>query len=203
MATPTLRDANIVILAQSYNPSIVSKEWLARKRIITEPVVNFVHIPPMSHVETSSIRLIIREERMQLGLVEVSDQRAALLPAVATSFVAALPETPYTAVGLNFAFTIPASDCRLSELLSPDVKRIRALLDSEYSLGVLLSFEFGYYRVRMTAPPAVHDHTETDGLVLDFNFHADTKGVRAVKARLRDYATALGKAREVAGGICA
>jgi hypothetical protein len=199
----SLRGANIVVLASNYNPSIASKDWLVRKGIITGNVTGFVHVPPMSTVETDEISLVVDEHRLQVTLKTPSESAVALLGGIVESFVTSLPETPYTAVGINYAFAVPQHRCAISDLFKPDAETAKRVFADDYELGVIVSFPFDTYRVRANVPPPRDlPSGEKDMVVLDFNFHCAAMGSDAVVDRLSNLSDTLDKAKSVVQGVC-
>lgn len=199
----SLRGANIVVLASNYNPSIVSKDWLVRKGIITGNITGFVHVPPMSNVETDEISLVVDEHRLQVTLRTPGESAVALLGGIVESFVTSLPETPYTAVGMNYAFAVPQHLCAIGDLFRPDAETVRRVFADDYELGVIVSFLFNPYRVRVNVPPARESPSgEKEMVVLDFNFHCAAMGSDAVVNRLSNLSDTLDKAKSVVQGVC-
>jgi hypothetical protein len=94
--------ANIVLVAESHNPTIVSKDWLSSTGILREPPTNFVHMPIVSQFESENFNLVVEENRWQLRARQNSVEIIEQLPAIAERYVRKLPETVYTALGVNF-----------------------------------------------------------------------------------------------------
>jgi hypothetical protein len=114
----SLATANIVVLARSFNPSIISKEWLYNKNIIKDSIKNFVHTPVLSFVETDILSLVVESERAQISLKNTSTENIEALAKITEKLVSILPETPYVSVGFNYDF-----------LLRKEVDNIRRELD--------------------------------------------------------------------------
>lgn len=189
-----LSQANIVVLARKFNPSIVSNEWLAAKGIITEPVGQFVHTEVLSLVEAESLSLVLDEGRLQMALKAPSSTNLGLLAGSVKQFISQLPETPYRAVGLNFAFTVDEASLARNPLLSPAPERMQALFGETYQLGARVTFPFNGFTAKLELPPA----GLTDKLAqASFNFHASVNGMEAALERLDKHAAAFGKAETI------
>ena len=98
-------EVNAVVVAESHNPSIVTREWLARHELVPGEVTNFVHTPPLSVVEYDKGRLFIQVDAQRLlvrqqgeGLVPEQIE----VPRITKAYVDLLPHVPYTAHGVNF-----------------------------------------------------------------------------------------------------
>lgn len=183
MSNPfALSGANIVILARNYNPSIVSKEWLYEKDIVRETVTNFVHTPPLSVVETERISFVLDENRLQISLKGLTAEGITRLPKIAADFVACLPETPFVAVGFNYAYDLAREAGRLNTLLALDDAKLKELFSQSCEVGLIVSFAYKAFLVRMTAPPVRGGATS---MTMDFNFHSDAHGAVEVKNRLK------------------
>ena len=199
MSNPfTLGGANIVILARNYNPSIVSKEWLYEKNIVREAVTNFIHTPPLSVVETERISFVIDENRLQISLKSVTTESVEALPKIATGFVSCLPGTPFVAVGFNYTYYIPKENSRLKTLFALDDTKLKELFSENCEVGLIASFPFKEFVVRMSAPPAKGEATR---ITIDFNFHSDSHGADGAKERLKLHSKTLEKTEEILRGL--
>jgi len=194
----TLSGTNIVILARNYNPSIVSKEWLYEKNIVRETVINFVHTPPLSVVETERISFVLDENRLQISLKSITTESIESLPKIAAGFVSCLPETPFVAVGFNYTYNIPKETSRTKTLFALDDTKLKELFSEDYEVGLIVSFPFKTFIVRMTTPPIIG---KTTRITMDFNFHSDSRGADEVKKRLKLHPEAIEKTEEILRGL--
>ena len=193
-----LGGANIVILARNYNPSIVSKEWLYEKNIVREAVTNFVHTPPLSLVETERISFVLNESRLQISLKSVTPENIEILPRIATSFVSCLPETPFTSIGLNYIYYVPKESSRVKTLFALDDTKLKEVFSENCEVGVIVSFPFKEFIVRMSTPPSRGGAAR---VTIDFNFHSDCREVEQVKERLKLHSQTMEKAEEILRGL--
>lgn len=190
----TLGGVNIVILARNYNPSIVSKEWLYEKNIVRETVTNFVHTPPLSVVETEQISFVLDENRLQISSKSVTMESIENLPKIATLFVSCLPETPFVAVGFNYTYYTRKETSHLKTLFALDDAKLKELFSENCEVGLIVSFPFKQFIVRMSAPPAKDTATK---ITINFNFHSDFRGAEEIKDRLESHSTTIEKAEEI------
>ena len=199
MSNPfTLRGTNIVILARNYNPSIVSKEWLYEKNIVKETVTNFVHTPPLSVVETERISFVLDENRLQISLKSITTESIESLPKIAAGFVSCLPETPFVTVGFNYSYNIPKETSRLKTLFALDDTKLKELFSENCEVGLIVSFPFKAFIVRMAAPPIRGKITR---ITMDFNFPSDSRGAVEVKKRLKLHPETIEKTEEILRGL--
>ena len=101
----SLRRANIVVLANSYNPSIVSRDWVLSRQLLSEPIGDFVHTPAFSLIQNNNFSLAVDMNRLQLSVKEPNPENMKLMPQIIKKFFILLPETPYRAMGFNFTET--------------------------------------------------------------------------------------------------
>lgn len=192
-------NANVVILASNYNPSIVSKEWLYQRGIFTETVTNFLHTPVFALVESSDFVLMVDEGRLQFTIKKVTQDNLRVSSGVAEKFVEILPETPYKSIGLNYHYVIPRERSDLYTILSPNEAKLRELLSPTYELGATVVFEFNRFIVTFRISPSWGMENQ---IRMSFNFHSDTANVGEVKARLSSQMRTLEKAEAVIQGVC-
>jgi hypothetical protein len=191
--------ANIVILASNYNPSIVSKEWLYQKGILTWPVTNFVHTPVLSLLESEQFSLVVDEQRLQLALKKTTEDGLTSLASIAERFVKALPETPYRGVGINYLYTVARDRCSLNAVLSPNIEKLRGLFASTYEIGVMVLFQFERFVVNLTVSPPLPVEQQVR---ISFNFHSDVSNISEVEGVLSLRVKTLEKAETIVRGLC-
>ncbi len=195
----TLEHTNIVILARNYNPSIVSKEWLFEKNIITEAVSNFAHNPAVSLVETNQFSFILDENRLQIALKSITAGNIEILSRVTKDFVTSLPETPYTAVGFNYRYRLPKEKNQLKSWFNPDYDKLKGIFSGECEVGFIISFTFEGFLIRISAPPTKSEDTN---IILDINSHTDCRSFQAVLDRLSLHHNNMEKIESILMEIC-
>ena len=156
--------ATIVILAKNHNPSIVTKEWLSEKRIIDEKVINFVHTPPFSMVETEDFNLIIDQNRLEILIKKDVLKNLERLKEITKSYIKNLPETPYYSTGFNFIYHVTSRKMELKDIFSIDDRKIKRILSDEYKLGINFSFKIKKLILNFSIQPLDNE------LIINFNF---------------------------------
>jgi len=190
-----LRGANIVILAKDYNPSIATKDWLDRKGVIREAeVINFVHTPPFSLVETIDFSLVVDLNRLQISVKKINPENIETLPKIAEAYTMNLPETPYKNIGFNFIYSIVGGRS-IKDILLLNEDKISNIYPDDYRLGITVYTKFRDFLMRMNIQP-------TNGeLVADFNFHFELSNFEEIKSKLGEYSDLMAKAEENLGRL--
>jgi hypothetical protein len=189
-----LVSATIVVLARNYNPSIVSKEWLRAKNVLTAPALNFVHVPAFSSVELADFSLMVDENRLQVAAKNVNVANVAALTDIVRQFVVSLPETPYTGLGFNYGYQVENGADLVEAVVSFDERKLDTLFSTDFRLGLIVSFPFSRFAVKMTVPPPVRDMSRAR---VDFNFHASIAGPEEAQEILRERSEAQQKAESI------
>lgn len=192
MSGKILDSTNIVILAKSHNPTIVSRDWVIKKGVLEEPIINFIHTPPFSMVENNDLRIHVDSDRMQIIVKRVEQDIIDKLPVIIKNYVNSLPETPYTAIGFNFSYR-EITEKNLGSIFSPDVEKFRKAFSEDYRVGGIIRFSFDDFIVMMNLRP-------DENVIAKFNFHTDIKkGSGEIIEKLKSYHGAMRKAEEVLG----
>lgn len=168
MSKKELGTMNVVILAKSHNPTIVSKEWVIKKEVLEGPIINFIHTPPFSMVENNDFRIHVDSDKMQIIVKRVAPDNIDKLPMIIKNYVNSLSETPYTAIGFNFSYR-EITEKNWGSIFSPDVEIFRKAFSEDYRVGGIIQFNFAEFIVTVNFRP------EEKGIA-NFNFHSDIKG---------------------------
>src|SRR5262245_17831299 len=116
------KTALAVITAQQFNPTIFDHHWVGRIVGLAEdyfhPERSF-YSPQVASCQARQFNLLVLPDRLQFEpQVEQTGEDAELIRRVVGSVVSALPHTPYTALGLNFAWAL-----RSPGRLNPEISR--------------------------------------------------------------------------------
>ncbi len=181
-----LNSATIVILAKNFNPSIVTKDWLLSRGILRETtIINFVHLPRFSLVESENFVITIDDSRFEVKLKNIQTSNREGFQDIALTFAEKLPETPFTGIGLNYIWWLEVTkDKNIFEMLKEefvsDSQRFSYLFGQEFSVGGFIYFQYNNFKVRVTVEPS------PDGkhIQFNFNYHVDIHSVEGVKDTL-------------------
>ena len=187
-----LKNANTVILARNYNPSIVSKEWLKDKKIIEEATVKFTHTPVFSFIQTDNFTFILDPDRLQIAANNSAAENIDNLPKIAERFIAQLPETPYIAVGFNYLFQASKIKNDFKTIFKNDDAKFSKLFTTDYKLGGSIHFKYDDFVSRLQVTPA-----DNEQLIADYNFHSDGAGISKIKEALKKYVTIKNEAESI------
>lgn len=166
----SLIGANIVILAKNHNPSIISKEWLSQKKIIGDDFVNFTHTPAFSIVETEFFSLVVDPDRLQLAIKSDIQNKVDTLEQSILTYVQALPEVPYSAIGFNFIYNLVARKDVIKEIFHPSDEKFKELFSENYQLGGIIKFNSDGFLVTISLQPNISNNVNNE-IKADFNFH--------------------------------
>jgi len=191
----SLRKANIVVLAHSYNPFIVSPDWVLEKKILSQPINDFVHTPAFSIMQNNNFSLVVDANRLQLSTKKLDSDNIKLMPQILDRFFTFLPETPCRAMGFNFTYELKVRHDLLKDVLSPKKQAIEKLFASEYKLGAIIHFEFEkcfFARVNIS-PMRQKEKLQ----VVNFNFHTNINGAIEAREKLNLYEKTLQKVERI------
>lgn len=191
----SLKSANIVVIAKNHNPSIISKEWLSQNKIIEEKVINFVHTPVFSVIETDNFNLIVDPDRLQVSVKKINSENINKLLEIVEKYTNQLPETPYTTLGFNYIYNVTSDKKNLKDLFSKNDKLFRSIFTEDYQIGGLINFDYGNFLVRAKLTQV------NEGLTVDFNFHLELKTPTNIKEGLQHYFDLKKKAEKILGEL--
>lgn len=190
----SLEKANIVVLANSYNPSIVSRDWVLSRQLLGEPIGDFVHTPAFSFIENNNFSLAVHMDRLQLSVKKPTLENIKLMPQIIKKFFTLLPETPYRAMGFNFTYELQVENDFLKDILSPNEQGIKKLFSAKYELGAIVSFEFKSFIVRVNISPV---RQKGKVRTINFNFHTGIHEIEEARGKLNLYEKALQKTERI------
>lgn len=181
----TWTGANVVLLAQNHNPSIVSPGWLRENGLVDETPENFLHTPTISLFQSQTFQLIVDPQRLQLLLRVLDEGNLQRLQMAATKYLKILPHIPYSAIGLNFHWTALAEQLgegfSLTERLfvSKSGRAWQERLFKKVRVGSIVHDFSERYRLRLVVEPQA---TQDGNLTLDFNYHFDLESGKEIVA---------------------
>lgn len=184
--------ANVVIVANRFNPSVFSSHWLQKNNFYSEGEIlpQSIFSENLVNIASQKCSLLVLEQKLEFAWVDSDNSafRSKLIP-----ILKELPEIQYSAIGINFVWFL-SDEGKESSFSSG---RNQFWTDSEvYShfdfddarFGAYLSRDFGGGRLRLDIKPVkVQDTTtneELDGLQYSFNFHKELVGEEISKELL-------------------
>jgi len=189
-------EVNVVVLANSHNPTIVTKDWLTQHRVVPATVSKFLNTPALSVVEYEDDGISIQVEAPRLIVTQRAeglDFRRAIVPEIVKTYVGLLPHTPYTAHGVNvegylkFDSAARASAFLRERFLAPGSIRLKGLEPKDLTFAVKIGYPCGNDRCTLAAEPAAGNGYGKIGI--HFNYHVAEPGVDAIRRTMESTAT--------------
>lgn len=177
----TMSNHNIVVVAKNLNPSIFSQNWLIKRGIFSEGDIEgaFLFSPMAVNVQTPQVELLIVPERLQLKF-RTDDDHDEINKRIIGNIVTALPETPYTGMGLNIDWIItPHDQSEFPNAIREMFMSDKNPLESKFSnrdarFGVYMSMDMLEMRLKLNIKPIKSvigkEKIEKEGLSFNFNF---------------------------------
>jgi hypothetical protein len=178
----TLSGEAVVVVAQQFNPTVVSQLWLVRNGFLREeefqPGCIFTDL--FVQVISNRFNLLITPEQLQfVPRVSPPEQQNLIIETVG-AIVRKLPHTPYRAVGLNFAWhAVPAGGNTATFtrrlFFRPESAIYRAFDVPDAQFGAYLSKDALGFRLKFEVKPVTvpMDGSLESRVHSAFNFNAD------------------------------
>jgi hypothetical protein len=178
-----LVSANIVLLAASHNPSVLSAEWLKTCCGVNEKPTNLLSSPELFFLESEAAQIMCEQNRLQIiakrpfGEFKPGD--------VVRRYIEALPHIHYGALGLNYVWMIPTNADSLKFGMTVNGKALPEKFEN-------YSVEFGgilYFHADGDVCKVVIDKPNPKVRTLNINFHFETtdKDLDALKSKVARY----------------
>lgn len=173
---------NVVILAQQFNPSILTQLWLVKNGVLAEDEFETGCIFTESLVQVIGKRFNITAIPNQFQFMPVpsipSDEERDLISEKVGLVVTRLPHTPYTALGFNFVWhAMPEHEttkdfCRRM-FFRDDGPLFREFRSEDALFGAYMSKDLLGFRMKMDVWPGMTSAMKDLQLQIAFNFHVD------------------------------
>lgn len=167
-------NANIVILAASHNPSILSPQWV-KEKLIDEDPINFVNTPEFSLFESANYQFIIDRERIQLSIKQTNNELLKSLSEIAIKIIEVLDQVPYKSIGFNYSWFVDQNTPSI-EIQLNSKKQLPTILEGhDLRFGFIVNAKSEDYILKLVTEPSGENmitynfnyHHEIDGLTLD------------------------------------
>lgn len=169
--------ASTVILAENFNPSILTQHWLIAKGIVAEEdfAPDCVFVPGLTVARTRQFSFVAAPDRLQLALNEPDAEEAAdTVRATIYQIVNLLPETPYRALGLNFEWRCPMDSLGPRFFWHADSTLYEEFDAPDARFGAYLSKDTLGLRLKLDVKPTKSGASEgSEHYLFQFNFHRD------------------------------
>lgn len=177
-----MTQANVVIIARQFNPSIFSQYWLIKNGILLEEdfPAGWVYSPMFVDVPSRGFHLVVLPEQLQFAPSPPSEASQGLLASKVGGIVETLPHTPYTAAGLNFVWQIAHESLSVADLtrrafFKTESPVFRHFDTEDAQFGAYMSKDALGCRLNLDVKPVILTRGEiSEGrLQFSFNFHKD------------------------------
>lgn len=174
--------ASIVIVAQTFNPSIFTETWLNKNDLISADKLVGARIfsPEVAQFGTSQMQILVIPQKLQITfpiLQGLEDFGAPI--EFSKGIIKLLPHTPFKAVGLNFNyFYEQKSENEFNvynrKLLGDgDYKLLKEFSSADAKFGRYFSKDYMGFRLRLDIKPVKVEPDKKEMLEFAFNFHHD------------------------------
>jgi hypothetical protein len=182
---PTKKDLlleNIIIVANTFNPSIFSSLWLVKHKFLTEQEIlpNSLSGPEVSQIFTNDFILTVIAPRLDYSFSKSYSGDKQNLASRLSKIIQKLPEVPYNSAGINFEWIVSDEEKGIEslsrELFFHESSRIfRAFDTKEAQFGGFASMNIGHTRLKLNMVPGLNVTKESRQNVIrfSFNFHQD------------------------------
>lgn len=186
MLSVKLNNLAIVVASDSNNPRLLNHDFLVRNKIVSKDwiVKDVLVTAPISRVlYDNGVQIILEENKLNVasGNPDIISWEKDL-PGIATSFLAALPQVSYRAVGLNFSFLsdYPKGQEAEQELIDKFLKQGSWLNYGKGLTGVILEFQYRATQPQMNVKIGVLEKKDSngsslEGFIITAHFHHDFK----------------------------
>jgi len=118
-------------------------------------------------IETDNFNLMVEQEKLTtVNKKKINPRNIEKLPEIISKYINTLPETPYTAMGFNFVYTIEVGREILKNIFLINDKKLTEIFSNKYEFGGIIKFSFENFIVTLTIKPQDADHISGS-----FNFH--------------------------------
>ena len=163
-----------------------------------ENIPKFTHTPLLSFIETANFRLLVDPDRLQISMAKMNEENIKNLPKISEKYISQLPETPYTAIGLNYTYNIEPKTESLNQIFSPNKSKFKKLFSENYQLGGIIIFNYKKFVANFNLKPSF---PEGEKSIANFNFHCDSKDVEEIKKKIKSYSEMREKTKEILKGM--
>ncbi|HDG98753.1 MAG TPA: hypothetical protein ENG73_11410 [Desulfobacterales bacterium] len=168
--------ADIVIIAQAHNPSIISPQWIKDKLGVDDQPQQFVHTPDFSLFDCERLVILADRQRVQITAKKFDQINLEATAKVAKKYVTLLNHIPYRALGLNFLWRAESEDEILSSKIAFRIGKIKdfsaVFPDHELMYGGIVIATKHPYILKLTIEPQGRQ-----AISYTFNYHHELEGM--------------------------
>lgn len=179
-----LVDANVVVIARQFNPTVTNPVWLVKHGLVREDEIGegcaFTNV--FSQVVTEEMIFVLTPDQLQFTPRGEPERKQELAIAKVGEFVKLIPHTPFIAAGLNFNYQLFPENIGVQELCRSlffvQDSQLHAIFDTEDArFGGYLSKDVLGCRLKLDVKPAyVQASNEPEAshfIQFHFNYHME------------------------------
>jgi len=197
-----LPEASAVVVANQFNLSIVTQYWLIKHEIISEKDFkeNCIFSPGFSDIRTDYLQFILTPQSLTFSpLLDDSEKQAELANNKLGSIIRLLPETPYSALGINFVWHVDPEQISVNEIGRNLFFKEKSPLFKEFDnkdakFGAYMSKDILGFRLKLDIKPTLItlDGALCSRLRFVFNYHLNL----TVEDKIQSISESLSKWKE-------
>ena len=207
-----LANANVVIVANQFNPSVVSQLWLVENGLASRDdfLPGCVFTEVIANVTTRDFGLFVVAPQLQFAPRGDQEGHQRIITERLGKLVELLPHTPYSAIGLNFTWHIIPRDKDTGKLsrslfFRGDSPLFDAFNTSDARFGGYLSKDALGCRLKLDVKPITvtlkEDNKDENRIQFAFNFHADIGKDESASKQISAVLTKWGEANALAENL--
>jgi len=209
----TLVNANVVVVAHQFNPSIVNQLWLVENGIVRrhEFRPGCVYTDVMVNVATERFALLLAPDQVQFSPTVPAEQCQELVLERLGHLVDTLPHTPFSGCGLNFTWLLEDEQlpARVRDLFFVPNSPLHQAFDVENSrFGGYMSRPAFDGRLKLDVKPLVVQTPEQgpqERLQFAYNFHIsvprNNEAVGSIRRQLENWDLAFKQTEELMNSL--
>ncbi|MEW6535319.1 MAG: hypothetical protein AB1454_06825 [Candidatus Auribacterota bacterium] len=159
-----------IVLVGKWNTNIFTTEWVIKNLDFNEESTKMeINLADFSHrLYDDELILIPKQDRLIIGLKNITDDLLKKLGKTAKKIVETLPHTPINSYGINFGFSEENSSHELSKLFThSDLGDISSAGGTILDILIKKTIQFTEYELRQN----ITFYYEKPSYVIHLNFH--------------------------------
>jgi len=185
-----LTRTDIVILASSHNPSIITPIWLYKEGLITSEPIHIIQNPGFSFLEYNNFTLTVDPERLQIVAKNKKSEVLESIVNFTDKYVTLLSHIPYRALGINFVWIKKniTQEQIPNITIKPEIEEVVSSLLANHSLyfGNIVYAEKEPYLLKVLIEQSQKPEHQ---IIYNFNFHHEIseKNIDFIKRIVNEY----------------
>jgi hypothetical protein len=186
--------SNIVVLATTHNPSILSEEWLDKYQIIPRAKL-VIRTPELSIMESEQLHMVGEAQRIQFSAKKFDADTIKSCANAALKYLETLPHIPYRAIGYNFHYVDKNSQRSFPVATRISGRNIGDILSLPLTdQGFVVYWQDQEARCRLSLEIGENKRKE---MIFNFNFEPLPEGSNSAIKNLSQFEPFFSKSKEL------